>query len=114
MKHSLLKITLVGFLFSTAVTVTSCKGKSKEATESTSTTPTTEVAPPPAPVEIAEDTTLTSGIKDATKDYPGVNATVNNGEITLTGEIERSRLPNLMQSLNSLRPKKITNNLKLK
>ncbi|MEJ7678417.1 MAG: hypothetical protein WKG06_11270 [Segetibacter sp.] len=60
----------------------------------------------PAPVEVASDDALTTGVKDATKDYPGVKADVNNGEITLTGEIKRSKLADLMMSLNSLKPKK--------
>jgi hypothetical protein len=95
--------------------VSSCKGKSKdETTNTTTTTPATEPTPAPAPVEISTDDSLKTGVQDATKDYPGVVAVVNNGEITLTGEIERSRLQNLMQSLNSLRPKKINNNLNVK
>ncbi len=68
----------------------------------------------PAPVQIAPDTALQSGVRDATKDFPGVKADVNNGEITLTGEIELSRLANLMMSLNSLKPKKINNQLTIK
>jgi hypothetical protein len=90
-----------------------CKNKSKDASDNTTTSPTT-TAPAPAPVEISPDDALRTGVTDATKDYPGVTASVNNGEITLTGEIQRSRLPNLMQSLNSLQPKKINNNLKVK
>jgi hyperosmotically inducible periplasmic protein len=72
------------------------------------------VAPPPAPVQINTDSTLTQGVTDATKDFPTVTATVNNGEITLTGSIKRSDLPTLMQSLNSLQPKKINNQLTIK
>jgi osmotically-inducible protein OsmY len=54
---------------------------------------------------------LSSGVRDATKDFPGVNATVNNGEVTLTGNIKRDRLPTLMQSVQSLHPRKVNNNL---
>lgn len=108
------KIAVVGLMLSTGVFLTSCKGKSKETNTTSDTTTTVAPAPTPAPVEIAADDTLTTGIKDATKDYPGVKATINNGEITLTGEIQRSRLPKLMQSLNSLRPKKINNQLIIK
>jgi osmotically-inducible protein OsmY len=72
------------------------------------------VAPPPAPVQINTDSTLNKGVTDATKDFPTVTATVNNGEITLTGTIQRSDLPKLMQSLNSLQPKKINNQLTIK
>lgn len=69
---------------------------------------------PPAPVEIATDDALTTGVRDATKDHPGVKASVNDGIITLTGEIKRDKLSGLMQSLNSLQPKKIENQLTIK
>jgi hyperosmotically inducible periplasmic protein len=72
-----------------------------------------------APAEIAtpamgSDSSLHAGVIDATKDFPGVTATVTDGEITLTGNIKRTQLPTLMQSLNSLNPKKINNNLTIK
>ncbi len=92
---------------------TSCKSK-----KTTETTPDQTTIPQDtqtqAPVIVAPDDALTTGVRDAVKDYPGVNAAVNNGEITLTGEIERARLQPLMQSLNTLRPKKINNNLTIK
>ncbi len=73
------------------------------------------VAPPAAaPVEVAADSALESGVRDATKDYPGVTAVVTNGEVTLNGTIERRKLPALMQSINSLKPKKVNNNLTVK
>ena len=105
------KILVVGLMLSTSAYITSCKGKAKDEGNTVDTTTNVAPTPAPAPVEITADDSLTTGVKDATKDYPGVNATVNNGEITLTGEIQRSRLPNLMQSLNSLKPKKINNQL---
>ncbi|GEO08228.1 BON domain-containing protein [Segetibacter aerophilus] len=115
MHYSKIKLLAVGLLFSTSIFVTSCKGKKdNHATTDVDTTATTPIQSAPAPVEISADDALTTGAKDATKDYPGVNATVNNGEITLTGEIQRSRLQNLMQSLQSLRPKKINNQLTIK
>ncbi len=67
-----------------------------------------------APVVISSDDSLQRGVRDATKDYQGVNATVNSGEITLTGDITRDNLTGLMQSLNNLHPKKIINNLNIK
>ena len=74
---------------------------------------TTVMAPlPPPPPPVAMD--ITQGVMDATKDFPGVTATVNNGEITLTGSLNRADLPKLMQSLNSLNPSKINNELTLK
>ncbi len=68
----------------------------------------------PAPVEIAADDALKTGVRDAVKDFPGVKADVANGEITLTGEIKRASLQKLMMALNSLKPKKINNNLTIK
>jgi hyperosmotically inducible periplasmic protein len=70
--------------------------------------------PAPAPVQITADDPLKTAVKDATKDFPGVVAEVNDGVITLTGEIKRSSLKTLMQSLNTLKPKKIENKLTIK
>lgn len=69
-----------------------------------------EVAPAPVPV-VANDSSIISGVADATKDFPTVTATVHNGEVTLTGTIKREHLDHLMQSLSSLNPKKINNQL---
>jgi len=74
---------------------------------------TTPPPPPPAPA-VSADNALSQGVTDATKDFPTVTATVNNGEITLTGSIKRSDLKTLMQSLNSLNPTKINNQLTIK
>lgn len=75
------------------------------------------VAPPPpapAPVVIADDDPLSKGVADATKDYPGVKASVQDGVITLTGDIKKADLKKLMMSLNTLKPKKIDNKLTVK
>jgi osmotically-inducible protein OsmY len=95
-------------VFFTAFSFTACKGKDKENNTTTTTTPST-TAP-----EISTDDALQKGVTDATKDYPGVSATVSNGEVTLTGTIERDKLPNLMQSIQGLSPKKVNNNLIVK
>jgi outer membrane receptor for ferrienterochelin and colicin len=113
MKHSKFKISVLALLLSAGISASSCKNKSKDATDDTTTTAPTTTAPAPAPVEISADDSLRNGVTDATKDYPGVTATVNNGEITLTGSLQRSKLQDLMQRLNGLHPKKINNNLKL-
>ena len=63
-----------------------------------------------API-IAADDPLMAGVTDATKDFPTVTATVNDGVITLNGTIEKSKLPMLMQTLMGLNPKNIENNL---
>ena len=66
------------------------------------------------PVVVATDDALTTSVKDATKDHPGVNASITDGVITLTGEIDKASLPILMQKLNALQPKKIDNKLTIK
>jgi hypothetical protein len=83
--------------------------KNKKANNDTNTT--ADTATYTAPVQISPDDQLTTGVKDATKDFPGVTATVSNGEVTLTGNIKRDRLPTLMQSVQALHPKKVNNNL---
>ena len=96
------------------ITVQSCGNKKKDTTSTTTNTTTTTTDNnngSATPVTVSGDEELRRGITDATKDFPGVTATVNNGEITLTGTIQRDRLPTLMQSLNSLQPKRIHNNL---
>lgn len=76
------------------------------------------VAPPPppvaAPVEVAGDDLLTKGVTDATKDFPGVKASVKDSVITLTGEIKKASLPKLMMTLHTLKAKKIDNQLTTK
>jgi hypothetical protein len=108
MKRKIIYLALLVSLISSA-TLPSCKNKKKDNT--TTNTTTTIDTTSTAPVEISTDDQLSSGVKDATKDFPGVNATVSNGEVTLTGNIRRDRLPTLMQSLHALNPKKINNNL---
>jgi osmotically-inducible protein OsmY len=70
--------------------------------------------PPPPAATVSPYNAMTQGVTDATKDFPTVTATVNNGEITLTGSIKRKDLPRLMQSLSSLHPSKINNQLTIK
>jgi hypothetical protein len=104
----------LAFLLMTGLTFQSCKNKNKDTTNSentVSTTPETTTNTNTAPVTVSGDDELRRGVTDATKDFPGVQATVNNGEVTLTGSIKRDRVPTLMQSLNSLQPRKINNNL---
>lgn len=75
------------------------------------------VAAPPAPapvVTITPDDALSKMVMDATKDFSGVKAAISDGVITLTGEIKKDDLPKLMMTLNSLKPKKIQNNLVIK
>ena len=72
------------------------------------------VAPPPAPVVITADDPLKVSVDATIKAYTGVNATVQAGVVTLTGEIKKADLQKLMMALNTLKPKKIENKLTIK
>ena len=66
------------------------------------------VAPPPAaPVNITPDDPLTTGVKDATKDFPSVTATVNDGVIAVSGELKAADWKRLKMSLDGLKPKRV-------
>ena len=69
---------------------------------------------PTAPIEVTADDPLNISVTDAIKDPPGLQATVDNGESTLPGEIDKASLPTLLMNLNALNPKKINNNLTVK
>ena len=64
-------------------------------------------APPPPPVEITADDPLTSAVKDATKDYPTVTATVKDGVISVSGELKSDSWKKLKITLDGLKPKKV-------
>ena len=74
------------------------------------------VTPPPAPVVINPDTTLQETANSAISalSLPKVQAAVQDGVITLTGEIKKSELQGLLMKLNELKPKKIENKLTIK
>ena len=72
------------------------------------------VAPAPAPVVITADDPLKASVDATLRTYPGVSATIQDGVVTLTGEIKRADLQNLMMALNTLKPKKIENKLTIK
>lgn len=107
------KTLLIASIGLSALSFEACKsGKKDKQAADTVLTDTTAAAP--APVAVSADDELVPKVKDATKDFPGVNATVSAGEITLTGSISRDSLPRLMQSLSALHAKKINNQLTIK
>ena len=61
---------------------------------------------PAAPAPTADDA-LTTGVKDATKDFPGITATVKDGVISVTGDITAAKWKTLKMSLDGLKPKKV-------
>ncbi|WP_295842714.1 BON domain-containing protein [uncultured Apibacter sp.] len=65
-------------------------------------------------VEVSADSVLESKVNDVLKGYTGVTADVNDGIVTLNGELNRNELPRLMQAINALQPKKIEQKLLLK
>ena len=72
----------------------------------------TIAAPPapavaPAPVVITADDPLTQAVADATKDYPGVTASVKDGVVSVTGEITKDKWKKLKMALDGLHPKKV-------
>ena len=69
---------------------------------------------PPAPDYTALDAAINAALADALKDHAKVTATVQDGIITLAGEIKEKDLPVLMEKLNALNPEQIVNNLTVK
>lgn len=53
------------------------------------------------------DADLNAKVVDATKDFPSVSATVKDGVITVTGNVEQARVQVLKQSLDALSPKRV-------
>jgi hyperosmotically inducible periplasmic protein len=117
-----MKGTVMTFVLFAALFTFSCKGKEEDkSTDATSTENTgrdvtgdtaTSTTPSTSPTTTA--TVTEDQLKDAIKDYPNVTATVNNGEVTLTGSIKREELPKLMQRVQALNPTKVNNNLSIK
>ena len=66
------------------------------------------------PVEISSDETLRNTVADAIHAYQGIKADVKDGVVTLTGEIKRSDLQNVISKVNELKPKKVENKLVIK
>lgn len=71
---------------------------------------------PPAPVPVPADTTsvtvspddqLKTGVTAVIKDYPGVQATVQDGVVTVTGTTTAPKWKMLKMALDALNPKKV-------
>jgi osmotically-inducible protein OsmY len=69
---------------------------------------------PPAPDYSELDAAINAALPDALKDHGTVTATVQDGIITLNGEIAESDLPVLMEKVNALSPIQVVNNLTVK
>jgi len=109
------QFTLRSFLFALVVAfslgVSSCKNKAKDSSTGSDSVNTTTVS---NGVDVASDEELTKKVQDATKDYPEVQATVTNGEVTIAGNVDSTRYTKLLQAINDLHPKKVNNLLEKK
>jgi osmotically-inducible protein OsmY len=72
------------------------------------------VTPPPPPVVINPDQTLIDGVKTALAAFSTVKADVKDGVVTLTGDLKKSDLATVMAAVNSLKPKKVVNQITVK
>jgi hyperosmotically inducible protein len=76
--------------------------------------PQSNVEPAAAAVIINSDSDLDKSVGKVISAYDGVSATVVGGVVTLSGEIKRSELVPLIQSVQELKPKKVDNKLTIK
>ncbi|MEL1253440.1 BON domain-containing protein [Flavobacterium sp. DGU38] len=76
--------------------------------------PDPNVEPAAAAVIINSDADLDKSVGKVIKAYDGVSATVVGGVVTLSGEIKRSQLQPLIQSIQELKPQKVDNKLTIK
>ncbi len=65
------------------------------------------IATAPPPVAITPDDPLAAGVRDATKDFPTVTATVKDGVIAVSGELKAADWKRLKMALDGLKPKKV-------
>ncbi len=64
--------------------------------------------PPPSPDKMLEGT-INEGLKK--KGFTTVTAAVANGEVTLSGTVDKTKVPEVMMVANEAKPKKVINNL---
>ena len=53
------------------------------------------------------DDPLTQSVNDALTAFPGVTATVNDGTVTLMGQVDKAYRQKLMMAVQALKPKKV-------
>lgn len=63
---------------------------------------------PPSPDKMIQGT-VEEGLKK--KGITGVTVTVANGEVTLSGTVDKAKVPEVMMAANEAKPKKVINNL---
>jgi hyperosmotically inducible periplasmic protein len=67
-----------------------------------------------AAVTVSPDAQLQSSVQGVVSRYEGVQASVNDGVVTLRGQVERDKLQQLMMDINALSPKRVDNQLVIK
>ena len=74
--------------------------------------PMEQVAPP---VAVNADDQIRQSVTSSfsSKNIQGVNVSVANGEVTLTGKVKRADLSKVMQAANESKPKKVINQLSI-
>ena len=82
----------------------------KSVTDSTTLKPLPTPEPPSADKML--EGTVNEGLKK--KNITGITVTVANGEITLTGEVAKDKLAEVMAVANETKPKKVNNKLTVK
>lgn len=71
-------------------------------------------AAPPVPINSDNQVRQSIDSSFAKKNIKGVNVSVVNGEVTLTGDVKKSDLTKVMQAANESKPKKVINQLTIK
>ena len=113
-------VTLSGMVSSQdAVTEAEQSAKSVEGVKSVTNNLTVKpVAPEESTVANTANTdaALKNSVEQNLTKYgvTGVTATVNNGEVTLTGDITRAKLQDAMKAANEAQPAKVNNQLSIK
>lgn len=79
----------------------------KSVTDSTTTKPL-PTPPPPSPDKMLEGR-INEGLKQ--KGITGVTVTVANGEVTLSGKVDKAKVPEIMMVAQQTNPTKVINNL---
>ena len=68
---------------------------------------------PPPPLPVADDKMMEGTINEALKkkSITGVTVTVSGGEVTLSGKVDKAKVPEVVMAANEANPKKVINNL---
>jgi osmotically-inducible protein OsmY len=69
--------------------------------------------PPPTPAPPSPDKMIEGTINEALKkkNITGVTVSVSNGEVTLSGTVDKAKVPEVMMAANEAKPSKVINNL---